>query len=167
MNASKRTLRAFALLIIAIAPMRIVLADSNPAQVEASIPFAARGGIRDWAADGDKGLWVQAVNRKWYYAQFMGRCIGLAFATALGFDTGAESAFDRWSAVIVPGYSRCNVTSLTLSDGPPPRQKLRQAEKGEADRATEPAAGVHSADEGALQPITLHSVLDAPESIED
>lgn len=164
MNAPKRCLRAFALAIALIAPLRIVLADSNPAHVEASIPFAARGGIRDWAADGEKGLWVQAVNRKWYYAQFMGRCIGLGFATALGFDTGAQSVFDRWSAVIVPGYSRCILTSLTPSDGPPPRKRLRQADQ---DRATEPAAAVQSENEGGLQPITLHSIVDAPESIDD
>ena len=167
MNTPRRHLRTFALALVAIAPMRIVLADSNPAHVEASIPFAARGGIRDWAADGEKGLWVQAVNRKWYYAEFMGRCVGLSFATALGFDTGALSVFDRWSAVVVPGYARCTLTSLTPSEGPPPRRQLRQAEKRELDRATEPAAAVHSIDEGSLQPITLHSVLDAPESIDD
>jgi hypothetical protein len=166
MTPHKRHLRAFALAIIAIAPLRIVLADSNPAHVEASIPFAARGGIRDWAADGERGLWVQAVNRNWYYAQFMGRCVGLGFATALGFDTGAQSVFDRWSAVIVPGYSRCTLASLTPSEGPPPRKRLHEARKGEGDRATEPAAAVHSID-GDLQPITLHSVLDARESIDD
>jgi len=167
MNLPTGCLRSFALAIMAIAPMRIVLADSNPAHVEASIPFASRGGIRDWAADGDRGLWVQAVNRKWYYAQFMGRCVGLGFATALGFDTGVQSVFDRWSTVIVPGYSRCALTSLTPSEGPPPRKGLRQAEKHEAERATEPAAAIQSADEAALQTITLHSVLDAPESIDD
>jgi hypothetical protein len=165
MNIPRRFLRSFAVAIIAIAPMRIVLADSNPSQLEASIPFASRGGIRDWAADGDRGLWVQSVNRKWYYAQFMGRCIGLGFATALGFDTGSQAAFDRWSSVIVPGYARCALTSLTLSDGPPPRKRTRQAEKG--DRATEPAAGTRSNDEASLQPVTLHSVLDARESIDD
>jgi uncharacterized protein DUF6491 len=164
MSTPKRILRTFALAILAIAPMRVVLADSNLAQVEASIPFAARGGIRDWAADGERGLWVQAVNRKWYYAQFMGRCVGLGFATALGFDTGAQSVFDRWSAVIVPGYSRCTLTSLTPSDGPPPRKRPREAQQ---ERATEPAAAAQSVEEGSLQPITLHSVLDARESIDE
>ena len=166
MKLPQAYLRAFAVAIIALAPLRIVLADSNPARVEASIPFASRGGIRDWAADGDRGLWVQGVNRKWYYAQFMGRCTGLAFATALGFDTGFQSAFDRWSSVIVPGYARCALTSLTPSDGPPPRKRLQRAE-GEGDRATEPAAGVHTANDATLQPVTLHSVLNARESLDE
>lgn len=163
MKRPKGYLRSFALAIVAIAPMRIVLADSNPAHVEASIPFASRGGIRDWSADGDRGLWVQGSSRKWYYAQFMGRCMGLGFATALGFDTRFQGSFDRWSSVLVPGYSRCTLTSLTPSDGPP-RKRTKRAE---ADRASEPAAAVQSGAEEDLKPITLHSVVNAPESIDD
>jgi hypothetical protein len=44
-----------------------------------------------------------ASSRKWYYAQFLGRCVGLNFATAVGFDMRAQSSFDRWSSVFVPG----------------------------------------------------------------
>jgi Family of unknown function (DUF6491) len=165
MNIPKGFLRSFALAIIVTAPLRIVLADSNPAHVEASIPFASRGGIRDWSADGDRGLWVQAVNRKWYYAQFMGRCTGLAFATALGFDTH-QSAFDRWSAVVVPGYSRCTLTSLTPSEGPP-RKGSKQSDKIRTDGASEAPALARSAEEGDLKEITLHGVLNASESVDD
>jgi Family of unknown function (DUF6491) len=166
MNLAKGSLRAFALAVIAIAPVRIVLADSNPTHLEASIPFANRGGIRDWSADGDRGLWVQAASRKWYYARFMGRCTGLAFATALGFDTRSLSSFDRWSSVVVPGYSRCALSSLTPSDGPPRKRRAG------ADRATEPAAATQppqaqSAEEANLQMITLHAVTDVSETTVD
>ena len=166
MNVPKVVLRSFALAIILTAPVRIVLADSNPAHVEASIPFASRGGIRDWSADGDRGLWMQAVSRKWYYAQFMGRCTGLAFATALGFDTRNLSVFDRWSAVVVPGYSRCTLTSLTPSEGPP-RKGSKQSEKLRTDGTGEAPALARSAEEGELQEITLHGVLNASESVDD
>jgi hypothetical protein len=161
MNLPKGYLRSFALAIIVTAPLRLVLADSNPTRVEASIPFASRGGIRDWTADGDRGLWVQALSRQWYYAQFMGHCTGLGFATAIGFDTGRQSVFDRWSTVVVPGYSRCLIASLTPSDGPPRKQRAQ------TDRAAEPAAAAPQTQEDDLHVITLHAVTDARESVDD
>jgi hypothetical protein len=94
---------------------------------EPSIPFANHGGIRDWAADHDRGLWVQDVHRQWYYAKLMGPCIGLPFAQTIGFDTHPLGRFDKYSAIVVPGSGRCTVQSFTLSGGPrsqqaPPRQ---------------------------------------------
>lgn len=91
---------------------------ATSAAPHASIPFANRGGIRDWAADRDRGLWVQDVHRNWYYAKLMGPCIGLNFAHAVGFDTGPMGTLDRFSAIVVPGTGRCVVQSFTPSDGP-------------------------------------------------
>jgi hypothetical protein len=70
-----------------------------------------------------EGMWIQAYSRKWYYAEFMGRCFGLNFATAVGFDNRFQSSFDRFSSVFVPGYGRCAITSLQPSDGPPRKKK--------------------------------------------
>jgi hypothetical protein len=109
---------------LAVAPFGVSFATA-PAKVEASIPF---GLIRDWQADRERGMWIQAYSRKWYYAQFMGRCLGLNFATAVGFDTRYQSSFDRWSAVFVPGYGRCMIQTFTPSDGPP-RKKRKSAEE--------------------------------------
>jgi hypothetical protein len=89
---------------------------------EASIPFVGHGGIRSWRADGSQGLWVQGSHRKWYYAKFLGRCPGLNFAHTLAFDTTPMGSFDRFSAVIVPDWGRCQVRSLTPSEGPPRKQ---------------------------------------------
>jgi hypothetical protein len=94
---------------------------------EPSIPFANHGGIRDWKADHDRGLWVQDIHRQWYYAKLMGPCIGLPFAQTIGFDTHPLGRFDKYSAIVVPGSGRCTVQSFTLSGGPrsqqaPPRQ---------------------------------------------
>lgn len=100
-----------------------VFAADNAAKPAASIPFANHGGIWNWQADKDKGLWVQSNNRRWYYATFMGPCIGLNFANAVGFDTRPMGTFDRFSAVVVPSWGKCQVQSFELSEGPPARKK--------------------------------------------
>src|SRR4029079_15744631 len=33
---------------------------------EVSIPYANHDGVRDWRADGSKGMWILAENRGWY-----------------------------------------------------------------------------------------------------
>lgn len=85
---------------------------------DVKIPFASHGGIRDWEADRDRGLWVQDVHRNWFYAKFMGPCIGLNFAQSIGFDTRPMGTFDRFSAIVVPGEGRCQVQTLTQSGAP-------------------------------------------------
>ena len=130
MNISRSWSRALAITILASAPCGAALAEARPAEaapalVDASIPF---GLIRDWHADGDRGLWVQSNSRRWYYARFMGTCTGLNFATSLGFDTRFQSSFDRWSSVLVPGYGPCVIQTFSTSDGPPPKKRKGSAE---------------------------------------
>ena len=84
-----------------------------------SISFANNGGIENWQADSDQGLWIQDRQRQWYYATFFGSCTGLGFATSLAFDTRPLGAFDRGSSIIVPREGRCAVRTFDLSDGPP------------------------------------------------
>jgi len=131
---------ALAVAVLSAAPLSVSLAESTPALVEASIPFANYGGIRDWQPDRDRGLWVQSVHRKWYYARFMGTCLGLNFATAIGFDTHPLGSFDRWSTVIVPRYGRCTIQSLSLSDGPPKKVKKAKGDAGAGAAAAGAAA---------------------------
>jgi hypothetical protein len=97
-------------------------AIAAPVTPDVSIPFANHGGIRDWTADHDRGLWVQDVHRQWYYAKFMGPCIGLPFAQSIGFDTHPLGRFDKFSAIVVPGSGRCVVQSFALSGEPPPKK---------------------------------------------
>ena len=117
-NNYRTALIAAALVMAPVGASLATEATGKPA--EASIPF---GLIRDWQADHEKGMWIQAYSRKWYYAEFMGRCFGLNFATAVGFDNRFQSSFDRFSSVFVPGYGRCAITSLQPSDGPPRKKK--------------------------------------------
>lgn len=85
---------------------------------EARIHFVDHGAIRDWHPNGDKGLWIRANHKQWYYADLMFKCNGLRFANAIGFDTGPVGSFDKFSTVVVDGQ-RCPVTSVVKSDPPP------------------------------------------------
>jgi hypothetical protein len=91
---------------------------SKSAQPQASIPFVQYGAIRDWQADGTRGLWIQDNHRDWYYAKLMGPCFGLDFATTIAFDTRPMGTFDRFSSIIVPHEGKCVVQSFVESDGP-------------------------------------------------
>ena len=101
-----------------------VMAD-EPADTssEVSIPFANHGGIRDWQADRDRGLWIQDIHNKWYYATVMSPCIGLNFANSIGFDTRPQGNFDRFSAIVVPREGRCTIQTLRPSGAPPTKHK--------------------------------------------
>jgi hypothetical protein len=97
-------------------------AASRSTAPEVSIPFVRHGGIRNWEADRNRGVWIQDVHRNWYYATLMAPCFGLDFATSLGFDAGPTGDFDRFSAIVVPREGRCPVRSFAASDGPPGKQ---------------------------------------------
>jgi Family of unknown function (DUF6491) len=94
-------------------------ASSACAGVEASIPFANHGGIYDWHPNGNKGIWVQAANRQWYYATFFGgECFGLDTAPRVGFVTEVTGEFNRWSSIIVPHEPRCRLSTFEPSAAP-------------------------------------------------
>src|SRR5262249_10965227 len=40
--------------------------DPVPPTKDVEIPFANHGGIRDWQADRDRGVWIQDVHNKWF-----------------------------------------------------------------------------------------------------
>jgi Family of unknown function (DUF6491) len=130
MNVRNNLLAALLIGGLAVAPFATSFATSSVTP-DVSIPFANHGGIRDWQADKDRGLWVQDVHRKWYYASLMAPCTGLSFAQTIGFDTRPMGSFDRWSAIIVPRYGRCIVQNFTPSDGPPRKQKMASAPESE------------------------------------
>jgi hypothetical protein len=114
--------------------------ESSP---PASIPFANHGGIRDWRADRDQGLWVQDTHRQWYYATFMSTCLGLNFAQTIAFDTQPSGRFDRFSSIFVPGPSggRCTVQTFTKSGAPPSGKAKADRDKAKAGAdADQPSA---------------------------
>jgi len=134
-----------AALIVAVGLARADAAAASPDVAagtarpeEASIPFASHGGVRDWRADGDRGIWVQDLGRQWYYGRFMSPCIGLQFAEAVRFKTGPAGELDRWSLVRARDTGNCVFTSFVRSDGPPKPagRKLKAGEPAPAAPAT-------------------------------
>ena len=105
---------------------------------EAGIPFTQYHGIRDWHADNDRQLYVQAADRQWYQVDLFGPCIGLEYASRVGFDTrDPAGTFDRFSSIIVrgggvPGGGRCKVSSVKKIPQP------TRVEKAHGDRAPRP-----------------------------
>ena len=82
---------------------------------EASIPFAALGGIDDWRANGDRGLWIRGRSHRWYYAELLGSCSGLGFRDRIGFVIEPYGSFDRFSSIVVEGRI-CPIKSLRESE---------------------------------------------------
>src|SRR5262249_39401009 len=106
---SSLSLRVATLALGALATMSLgpAFAADRASKRYAPIRFAAYGDCWGGRPDAAKVLWVHANNRQWYYATFMGPCIGLNFANAVGFDTHPMGTFDRFSAVVVPRWGRC------------------------------------------------------------
>ena len=107
------------LAVFATAASIVTLAEANPADASGPAAFVNRADMREWLADGERGLWIQAGNLRWYYARFAGICHGVNSTNSLAFDTRASDNIDQKSAVIVPGGTRCRVQSVAPSGGPP------------------------------------------------
>ena len=96
--------------------------------VDASITFPNHGAIRNFEPDGDDGIWIEDQQRRWYYGTFIGRCQGLNFSQAIGFDTGGAPRFDRFSAIITR-EDRCQLNSLVTAEKPLPRKERKRLAK--------------------------------------
>ena len=107
------------------------------AQPDVRIPFANYGGIRDWQADGDRALYIQGRNNRWYRAELLGACTDLPFAEHVGFVVEPSGEFDRFSAIVVH-RRQCMVKSLTDSD-PPPKRASKAAGAAAAGKGATPA----------------------------
>ena len=132
MNNSSAWRTSAAIAVLATAPLTVTVADSNPAIASASATFVKRAEMRHWLADGERGLWIQAANLKWFYARFTGVCHGLNSTNSLVFNTRASGNIDRTSSVVVPGVGRCLMRSFAPCSGPPKNRN--------ADVALEPQA---------------------------
>lgn len=89
---------------------------------EAAIPFANRGGVRDWQAVGDDKLYIQDAQRKWYLATLATPAPDLSFATKIGFETKGLDRLDKFGVVVVAG-TRYPLKSLVTSGPPPAKPK--------------------------------------------
>jgi hypothetical protein len=105
---------------------------AKPAAEQASIPFLSqRQSVREWQADGDKGIWIQDARKQWYYAELQAPCQGLDFAMSVGFEARTSNTLDRFGYVIVPREARCQIMSMVKSDAPPDSKKSRKTDAAE------------------------------------
>lgn len=108
--------------------------------VEARIAFANNGGIRNFEANGDRGLWIEDRQHRWYYARIIGPCTDLDHANGLAFDTRGSTTLDKFGGVIV-GRDYCQFDSLVTAEKPLPRKqrlKLRAEAREEGRKAVAP-----------------------------
>ena len=105
--------------VLAASPLAASVAEDYAADVDSAVTSLDRTLLRDWLADGERGLWLQAIDLRWFYARFAHTCRGLSATNSLSFDTRGSDNIDSRSAVVVPGGGRCTVLSFLPSHGPP------------------------------------------------
>lgn len=125
-----RTSAAVALLVAA--GLATSALGANPQPVPAFRAYVDHANLLKWLSDGERGLWVQATDLRWFYGALAGACHGLNATTSILFDTGPSSRIDRESSVIVPGGQRCRFRSFLPSHGPPRDRYKQVAEQPQA-----------------------------------
>ena len=95
------------------------VADAPPNGArETSISYAANGGIRDWHAEDERGIYLMDRTGRWYYARFSHPCFNLPSLQSLVFSTDpATGRFDHFSTVGT-GQLSCDVASVVKSRRP-------------------------------------------------
>jgi hypothetical protein len=111
-------------LILAIGVLAYVSYQQAPVVQDAAgtvvaAPSVHRADMRNWLADGERGLWIQGGNSEWFYARFTAACHGLNSTNSLVFDTGSSGNIDRTTSVVLPEGGRCEMQTFGPSAGPP------------------------------------------------
>lgn len=129
-------IRLLALFLAASLSLAVATADGAERAepelgVESSIMLPSDSSIRNWQADGDRGIWVQARGGRWYYGTFAGLCFEIDSALAIAVDTRGLSRLDRFSTILVRG-ERCPLSSFVTSAPPPSKKDKVAAKKAQA-----------------------------------
>jgi hypothetical protein len=116
MNAAamRRTSTVCSVLLMSLLTMNVAMSDP----ISAANAFVSHDDMIKWLADGERGVWIQTENLKWFYARFRAVCRGLSSTNSVVFDTRGSSRIDRTSSVLVPGGERCRVQTFAPSSGP-------------------------------------------------
>lgn len=128
-------------MIMAAAPLTLAAEEAPVREVgqEADISFPALGGIRNFRADSDRGVWLEDRRRNWYYASFIGTCPEIRFAHGIGIDTRGSAHFDRYSKILV-GDNVCAIATLVTADKPLSEREQRRFKKEAQDAIKAEAA---------------------------
>lgn len=122
--------RALMILVAGLAPLMAAHAEPAPREVgeEATIAFPAHGGVRNFRADTDRGVWIEDQRRNWYYASFIGTCRDIRWVDAIAIDTYGSSRLDKHSRIIA-GNDVCQISRLLTADKPLPEREQRRHAK--------------------------------------
>lgn len=106
-----------------IAPLMLALAlagagTPTPAPAETNIPRMS--GFLEWLPDGNQALYIRGDTGRWYRATLEAPCPRLRQGARMRFNASPPDRFDRFSSIRADGW-RCQVASVTRSEGPPPR----------------------------------------------
>src|SRR5262245_50406730 len=74
-------------LVLAASPMASAVAATYLTDVDSTTTFLNHAQLRGWLADGERGLWIQAIDLRWFYLRFTHACHGLSATNSLAFDT--------------------------------------------------------------------------------
>lgn len=115
----------------------LAIAGSKPSAADEATPqpaspvgaYVNHADLIRWLSDGERGLWVQGSDLRWFYAALAGACRGLDSTNSVVFGTGASNRIDRTSSVIVPSGARCRIRSFLPSNGPPQDRNKHVAEQ--------------------------------------
>jgi hypothetical protein len=118
MNISSAWRTTAVVAALVTAPLNVTFAASNPAGAAGAAAFVHHADLRNWVADGERGLWIQAGN-EWFYARFSEACRGVNSTNSLVFDTQLSGNIDRTTSVVMPGGGRCGLRTFAPSAGPP------------------------------------------------
>jgi hypothetical protein len=119
MNISTAWRATAVIAALATAPLNVTLAAWNPPGAAGAAAFVHHADMRNWLADGERGLWIQAGNLEWFYARFSAACHGVNSTNSLVFDTGSSGDIDRTTSVVLPEGGRCQMQTFAPSGGPP------------------------------------------------
>ncbi len=120
---SRKTVWIAGGLIVAISVLAYLSYHQSPAVKDAAgtvvaAPLVHHADMRNWLADGERGMWIQGGNSEWFYASFSGACHGLNSTNSLVFDTGPSGDIERTTSVVLPGGGRCEMRTFAPSVGP-------------------------------------------------
>lgn len=87
------------------------------AAAEVGIPFANRGGVRDWVVVDDSNLLLRDRQGQWYCARLLSPAYYLAYAHELRFATGPSGTLAKFDSVIVRG-EKFPIVSLSRCAAP-------------------------------------------------
>ncbi len=106
-------------------PSRAIRLPRSRRRSKPRIPFAALGGILNWVADGDSGIYIEGNRHQWYHAKLMSECLDLPYSERIGFVMEPDLSFNKFSAIVVKGHV-CQVKSMIKSDAPHSASKSAQ-----------------------------------------